>query len=127
MSIRGGRTVRGTSNRNDRGSAATRRRRKWWLLETFGDGVKAPCYRCEVMLDFVTLTVDRITPGCRGGRYVRGNIRPACGRCNSETGGAVRSCPSAPAGSAVGARSRRSGGQGPARRVQVLTGALSGG
>lgn len=58
------------------------------------------CYRCgtllvfEVELDVRTLTVDRITPGCvktaeypRGGTYVRRNIRPACLKCNSSTGG----------------------------------------
>lgn len=33
------------------------------------------------------LTVDRIIPGCQGGTYRRNNIRPACGLCNSETGG----------------------------------------
>lgn len=35
------------------------------------------------------LTVDRIIPGCKGGTYRRNNIRPACGHCNSETGGAL--------------------------------------
>lgn len=37
------------------------------------------------------LTIDRITPGCQGGTYRRSNIRPACGGCNSETGGALAS------------------------------------
>lgn len=37
----------------------------------------------------LSLTIDRIVPGCMGGRYVRNNIRPACGPCNSETGGAL--------------------------------------
>jgi hypothetical protein len=36
------------------------------------------------------LTIDRIIPGCAGGTYARNNIRPACGPCNSETGGALR-------------------------------------
>lgn len=36
------------------------------------------------------LTIDRVIPGCQGGRYVRNNIRPACGPCNSETGGSTR-------------------------------------
>jgi hypothetical protein len=52
------------------------------------------CYRCGGILTFETLTVDRIVPGCkktarypRGGTYVRENIRPACGGCNSDTGG----------------------------------------
>ena len=56
------------------------------------------CYRCGRLLiitdnqeDPRRLTVDRITPGCQGGTYRRANIRPACGKCNSETGGATRS------------------------------------
>lgn len=83
-------TRRGTTNRNERGSSEDRRRRRSWLLERFGDGVQAPCWRCGALLTMTTITVDRITPGCRGGRYVRTNIRPACGPCNSETGGRER-------------------------------------
>ena len=45
------------------------------------------CYRCGVLLTVETVTVDRIIPGCKGGTYRRDNIRPACGDCNSETGG----------------------------------------
>ncbi len=73
-------TRRGTSNRDEH-------RRKCWLLEEFGDGTWAPCYRCGLQLDIRTITVDRIKPKKQGGRYVRGNIRPACRPCNSETGG----------------------------------------
>lgn len=47
------------------------------------------CYRCGILLTVDTVTVDRITPGCKGGTYRRNNIRPACGDCNSETGGAL--------------------------------------
>lgn len=47
----------------------------------------ARCYRCGCLLHFDTLTVDRILPGCLGGTYKRGNIRPACAKDNSETGG----------------------------------------
>lgn len=36
------------------------------------------------------LSIDRVVPGCRGGTYARNNIRPACGTCNSETGGGTR-------------------------------------
>ncbi len=75
------------SNANARGNTEDRRRRRAWLLEEFGDGQTAPCYRCAAPLTDLTITVDRIVPGCLGGRYVRGNIRPACGPCNSETGG----------------------------------------
>lgn len=100
---------RGTSNSNQRGSAEQRRRRREWLVLTyranqdmhsetfafpmpFGTGVPAcRCYRCGRLLSVVTVTVDRIIPGCKGGTYRRNNIRPACGKCNSETGGATRS------------------------------------
>lgn len=105
-------SARGTSNSNARGSSGTRRRRREWLVQTFradvdveiskgtavvvglwpiGERVPAcRCYRCGALLTVETVTVDRIVPGCQGGRYVRGNIRPACGPCNSETGGALR-------------------------------------
>lgn len=38
------------------------------------------------MLDDDTITVDRILAGMDGGRYIRGNIRPACSHCNIVTG-----------------------------------------
>lgn len=96
---------RGTTNGNARGSVEDRRE---WLVETYranadalinghpcpvpiGSGEPAcRCYRCGVLLTLDTVTVDRIIPGCKGGTYRRSNIRPACGPCNSETGGAVR-------------------------------------
>ncbi len=103
-------TKRGASNGNSSGNAEDRRRRRVWLLDTYqanvdtlpyregetvtwepvqlGLGVKAcRCYRCGGLLTLETLTVDRIIPGCKGGTYRRNNIRPACGDCNSETGG----------------------------------------
>jgi HNH endonuclease len=101
---------RGTSNGNSNGNSTDRARRKVWLIETyradcdaqftatslvygvdFGEGIPAcRCYRCGTLLTFETVTVDRIIPGCKGGTYRRENIRPACAKCNSETGGAVR-------------------------------------
>lgn len=123
MSVRNGVQRRGTSNRNDRGSVETRRRRREWLVTNWRadvdvmvmrnlpcpDGqvrdVLVPvepgdhcperqpacrCYRCGQLLTVDTVTADRIVPGCQGGTYRRDNIRPACGRCNSVTGGAVR-------------------------------------
>lgn len=79
-------------NGNVRGSAADRRRRKQWLLDVFGDGVEVMCHlevsdACEMALTFETLTVDRIVPGCLGGRYTRDNIRPACRPCQDSQGG----------------------------------------
>lgn len=103
---------RGTSNGNASGSSYDRARRRAWLVETYladqdvrvdrleGQSLGVPlgkgrpacrCYRCGTLLTVGTVTVDRIVPGCKGGTYRRSNIRPACGPCNSETGGAVRS------------------------------------
>ncbi|AXQ63233.1 HNH endonuclease [Mycobacterium phage Collard] len=78
---------RGTSNTNDRGSAAARRRRKQWLLDKFGDGTTCTCSTCPAVLTFDTITVDRYPiAGVDGGRYVRGNIRPQCSLCASRQG-----------------------------------------
>ena len=108
---------RGTSNGNARGSSADRAARRAWLLTTYradvdvlanedgeivsvvpvgsitvdtyvGSWTRAcRCYRCGALLTENTVTVDRIVPGCQGGTYRRNNIRPACSKCNSETGG----------------------------------------
>lgn len=58
----------------------------------------ARCYRCGCLLWMETVTVDRIKPGCFGGRYRTPrqdnkegvtNVRPACALHNSSTGGAL--------------------------------------
>lgn len=102
--------TRGTTNGNARGSSEGRRRRRAWLMVVWASDAPGfvRCYRCgchlfnpddwpthlQVRVDLETvaepLTVDRIIPGCQGGTYRRTNIRPACGACNSETGGSVR-------------------------------------
>lgn len=86
--------TRGTSNGNDRGSSRDRNRRREWLVAAWqsdlGPGI-CRCYRCGIGLTVDTVTVDRVIPGCRGGRYTRDNIRPACASCNSKTGGILSS------------------------------------
>jgi 5-methylcytosine-specific restriction endonuclease McrA len=80
---------RGTSNSNARGNVYDRMRRKLWLLTVWESDLgigTCRCYRCGRILVLDTLTVDRIKPGSKGGRYMRGNIRPACAQCNSATG-----------------------------------------
>jgi hypothetical protein len=101
--------TRGTTNGNDRGNTEARRRRRVWLIETYASNVPgfARCYRCGRLVynedDYPgetnvvviwkgkfesarPMTVDRIVPGVNGGRYVRTNIRPACGYDNASTG-----------------------------------------
>lgn len=86
-------TRRGTSNTNARGNSRDREARRRYLVRVYesdmGPG-RCRCYRCGVLLDVSTVTVDRIKPGCQGGRYARNNIRPACAKCNSETGSRIR-------------------------------------
>lgn len=79
---------RGTTNRNDRGSAEGRRIRRQWLLDQFGDGITCRCSTCPTVLTAETLTVDRYpVAGADGGTYRRGNIRPQCAPCASYQGG----------------------------------------
>lgn len=89
--------TRGTSNTNARGGTPARRRRREWLLETFGVATRLEdrkplvrCCDCDELLDETTLTIDRIVPGCLGGSYERGNIRPACMACNIRMGNEAR-------------------------------------
>lgn len=78
---------RGTTNRNARGSAASRRALKAWMLTEFGDGVTAPCSFCGATLTAETMTKDRHpVAGRHGGKYERGNVRPACMSCNASEG-----------------------------------------
>lgn len=75
-----------------RGNSKDRKARKLWLLSPAagfgGNGDFAPCAMkvspaCQEIVDYASMDVDRIDPGCFGGRYVRGNIRPACKPCNN--------------------------------------------
>lgn len=74
-------------NGNARGSAEDRRRRLAWLFRQFGNEGIVTCTFCAVPMLPEDCTVDRIVPGCRGGRYTRDNIRPACTPCQLEQGG----------------------------------------
>lgn len=79
--------TRGTTNRNERGSAARRRELKTWMLAEFGDGISVACCFCGRALLYSTMTKDRFpVPGRKGGKYVKGNVRPSCLSCNSSEG-----------------------------------------
>jgi hypothetical protein len=89
---KGYRARRGCTNGNRRGNAEARRRRRQWLLDTFGDGTRAACALalspdCAGLVTFETISADRIVPGYLGGTYRRDNIQPACGPCQSHQGG----------------------------------------
>lgn len=77
---------RGHRNSNERGNTRQRHRRRQWLLDTFGDGEKAPCVLCGVMVDNATMIVGRIIPWIHGGTYAQDNIRPECALCSCQEG-----------------------------------------
>lgn len=81
-------SARGTSNKNSLPNSKARRSLKQWMLDHFGDGTKALCsFGCGVELDIESVTFDRFpVAGIDGGTYKRGNVRPACGSCNSSDG-----------------------------------------
>lgn len=82
--------ARGTTNKNERGNTRDRAARRAYLIKTFASDVSplwCRCYRCGVILNKNTVTVDRIVPGSKGGKYTRNNIRPSCSACASVTGG----------------------------------------
>jgi 5-methylcytosine-specific restriction endonuclease McrA len=73
------------SHVNRRGNTKDRRARRMFLLSPEsgfgGNGVYVRCWECGMLVDYLTMVVDRIIPGCRGGGYQRWNIRPQCHRC----------------------------------------------
>lgn len=85
---------RSRSNRNDRGSSYSRRRRREWLVEEYGDGEFVACFlqrspRCLYVLDVTNVSPDRQVLGVDGGSYARHNILPACLPCQCHQGGQV--------------------------------------
>lgn len=71
------------------------------MLAEFGDGESVVCHfpECDEVLTFDTVTADRYPiSGKEGGRYIRSNIRPACGSCNSSDGQRVKELPPLEAG-----------------------------
>ena len=87
---------RGATNSNSRGSTLDRKRRRAWLIKHYESNIgpsTVRCFRCGTALTewgevvpghglTERMTVDRIIPARDGGRYTRGNIRPACSFCN---------------------------------------------
>lgn len=75
------------SNKNRRPPAHVGRMLKAWMLAEFGDGISAPCAFCGRNLLYTEITKDLYPkPARKGGRYLKGNIRPACMSCNAADG-----------------------------------------
>lgn len=77
-----------------RGNNRDRKARKVWMLATFDPDLgpdRARCHlqihdRCRGVLDFSTVTADRIDTG---GTYARSNVRPACAPCQNRQGALI--------------------------------------
>ena len=69
-----------------------RRALKIWMLSPDagfgGDGVTVACSEsdCGNVLTYDTLYKDRIVPAEKGGRYVKGNVKPHCSTCSHRQG-----------------------------------------
>lgn len=60
---------------------ARRLRHSQWWLNKIQAGV---CYYCRRKVGRENLTMDHVVPLSRGGRSKKGNIVPACKKCNSK-------------------------------------------
>lgn len=82
------RRVSRQGNKNQRPNSYAGRALKVWMLAEFGDGITVPCsFDCGRRLFYSEITKDRHpVPGRKGGRYVKGNVRPACMSCNAREG-----------------------------------------
>lgn len=77
-----------------RGNTRDRRARKLWLLANFDRELGADECRCHLvlsdrclgLLDYASVTADRIVPGSG---YERDGIRPSCAPCQSLQGALV--------------------------------------
>lgn len=77
-----------TGNKNQRPPSHIGRALKVWMMSEFGDGITVPCsFGCGRRLFYSEVTKDRHPiPGRKGGKYVKGNVRPACMSCNASEG-----------------------------------------
>jgi hypothetical protein len=77
-----------TGNKNQRPNSYAGRALKVWMLAEFGDGLTVPCsFGCGRQLFYSEITKDRFPiPGRKGGKYAKGNVRPACMSCNAREG-----------------------------------------
>ncbi len=64
----------------EKAKARELRRKQWW--KSLAD--KGVCYYCGGKFPPEEITMDHIVPLIRGGKSTKGNIVPACKKCNSE-------------------------------------------
>lgn len=63
----------------ERRKAREMRGSQWWKRQR----AKGRCYYCGRSTPAQALTMDHIVPIARGGKSTKGNVVPACKRCNN--------------------------------------------
>lgn len=76
-----------SNNRQRRVGGDRLRKFKRRFLDEYGDGKTVNCALCGKELTKETVTVDKIKPGIKGGKYTWDNIQPTCNPCNQDRGG----------------------------------------
>ncbi|MFC1885026.1 HNH endonuclease [Thermodesulfobacteriota bacterium] len=66
--------------RREKEKARRLRRTNWWYAKI----QKGVCHYCQSHVGMDSLTMDHIVPISRGGKSKKGNLVPACKRCNSK-------------------------------------------
>jgi 5-methylcytosine-specific restriction endonuclease McrA len=64
----------------ERKKAQELKRSQWWK-NILGKGI---CHYCQKKFSPKELTMDHIVPVARGGSSTKGNVVPACRKCNQE-------------------------------------------
>lgn len=66
--------------RKERDKARVLKKTPWWKNKLH----KGICHYCGLQFPSDQLSMDHIVPLARGGKSIKGNIVPACVRCNRE-------------------------------------------
>ncbi len=64
----------------ERRKARELRQSQWWKRRC----ARGTCYYCGCRVPARELTMDHIIPIARGGKTTKGNVAPACKRCNNK-------------------------------------------
>ncbi|MBW2100704.1 MAG: HNH endonuclease [Deltaproteobacteria bacterium] len=66
--------------KKEKNKARDLRNSQWWKRRCS----KGVCYYCQQPVPAKELTMDHIVPISRGGRTTKGNVVPACKKCNNK-------------------------------------------
>lgn len=64
----------------EKAKARELRKKQWWKSQVD----RGICHYCGAKVPSADITMDHVVPLIRGGKSTKGNIVPACKKCNSE-------------------------------------------